>query len=368
MYRLKLRLLLAVIGLSIWCAWNVVPRGGDAARLLAAAEDPVRLTDMALDRSFDAKVAAREIEAALAAGDGELAQSFLELADERRLAVAPALRQRVERANAPVAVAGQAVGKFAEGFVVGSPDDLAGLAGTLAGDLLIYGDVRDIVRESANWVRGEEADELILGLACVGLAVTAGTYASLGAGAPARAGVSLVKAAAKTGRMSAKLTSSLIRPLRSAVDMGALRAALGPGALLQPAVAVRGVRSAVKVEKAGGVTQVLADVGRINGKAGTRAALDGLKLADSPKDVAKLARLADAKGGKTRAVLKLLGRGAIALTVGMFQLASWIFWALLNLALLVAAIKRATERMAERAIARGKVRRARRLASAALSG
>ena len=51
---------------------------------------------------------------------------------------------------------------------------------------------------------GEPADELVLGLAGVGLAVTAGTYASLGAGAPGRIGLTVVKAARKTGRMSAR--------------------------------------------------------------------------------------------------------------------------------------------------------------------
>ena len=41
------------------------------------------------------------------------------------------------------------------------------------------------------------ADELVLGLACVGLAITAGTYATLGATAPARVGLSVAKAARK---------------------------------------------------------------------------------------------------------------------------------------------------------------------------
>jgi hypothetical protein len=368
MYRLKLRLLLAVIGLLAWSAWTVVPQGGDAARLLAAADDPVRLADIALDRQFDAQTAAREIAAALAGDDADLAQSFLELADSRGVPVPSDLRRRVESANAPTTTAVRAAGRFVDGFVVGAPDDLAGLVGTVAGDLLVYGDVRDIVREVASLARGEAADELILGLACVGLAITAGTYASLGAASPVRVGISVVKAAGKTGRVSAKLADTLVRPLRSAVDMAAVRTALGPGALLQPVAAVRGVRSAIKVEKTGGVARVLGDIGRINGKAGTRAALDGLKLADSPKDVAKLARLADAKGGKTRAILKVLGRGAIALSVGLFQLASWMFWALLNMILLVAALKRAAERATERTIHRTKLRRARRLASPALTG
>jgi hypothetical protein len=274
----------------------------------------------------------------------------------------------VEAANAAAASAARSAGRFVDGFVVGKPDDIASLAGTLAGDLFIYGDLRDFVRETSQLALGEQADELVLGLACVGLAVTAGTYASFGAGAPARVGISVVKAASKTGRITARMTEAVIHPLRAAVDTAALGRALGPVSLLQPAVAVRGVRGAVKMEKADGLVRVLGDVGRINAKAGTRAALDGLKLADGPKDVAKLAKLADAKGGKTRAVLKLLGRGAIALGVGLFELTSWMFWALLNLFALVAALKRLTERSTQRYLAWRKRARARRLAAAAVPG
>ena len=68
------------------------------------------------------------------------------------------------------------------------------------------------MREGSRLATGEKADELILGLAGVGLAITAGTYATLGAGTPARVGLSLAKVARKTGRMSADLTS-LHRPL-----------------------------------------------------------------------------------------------------------------------------------------------------------
>jgi hypothetical protein len=48
---------------------------------------------------------------------------------------------------------------------------------------------------------------------------------------------------------------------------------------------------------------VVRDVGRVQVAAGTRAALEGLKLAEGPEDVARLARLAGTKGGKTRAIL-----------------------------------------------------------------
>ena len=203
-----------------------------------------------------------------------------------------------------------------------------------------------------------DADETILGLACVGLAVTAGTYATAGVGTPARVGLSVVKAARKTGRMGAKLSGTVMRAVRESFDAAALKQGFTRAAFMRPALAVRAAREAVKVDKAGGLLHLARDIGRVQTKAGTRAALDGIKLADSPKDVARLARLAEVKGTKTRAVIKLLGRGAIMLTAGIAHLAAWVLWALVNLIWLCAALKRAAERTTLHVIHRRKARRA----------
>ena len=88
--------------------------------------------------------------------------------------------------------------------------------------------------------------------------------------------------------------------------------------------------------------------------------MDGLKLAEHPRDMARLATLAGAKGGKTRAILKLAGRGAIVLTASMFNLTMWLFWAVLTILGFVSSLKRTTERITERYCARRRRRRARR--------
>jgi hypothetical protein len=354
------RAALAVAGVVAFAvaALAVVPRGFDAQWQLVAQDDPVQLADRALAQSFDAAVAARQIEDALAADDADLAQSFLELAQDRGVAVEPALADKVKAANDAAASAARTAASFARGLITGEPDDLVGLAGTALGDLFVFGDIRDAVREGTRLVTGEETDQLILGLSCVGLAITAGTYATLGAGAPARVGLSVVKAARRTGRLSSHMADWIGRSLRDVVDWGSLRRA-GSVSLTDPAMAVRAAREAVKVEKAGGLVELAKNVGRVQTKSGTQAALDGLKISRGPRDMARMARLADAKGGKTRAIVKLLGRGAIALTTGAFSLAMWLFWAALMLFGFVSSLKSAVERMTQRHICRRKVRRAR---------
>jgi hypothetical protein len=116
----------------------------------------------------------------------------------------------------------------------------------------------------------------------------------------------------------------------------------------------------VRVENARSLVRLVGDIGRVQASAGTRAALDGLKLAEGPRDVSKIARLAAAKGGKTRAILKLAGRAAIVLTAGAFNLAMWLFWALVTLLGFVSSLKRIAERITERSCRHRKLRRASR--------
>jgi hypothetical protein len=286
----------------------------DQAQRLAAADDPVKITDRALDQVFTRAVAERESGAALAAGDIDLAQSFLDLSADREVAVDPALADKVKKAQTDAASATHTAGRFVKGLWTGAPTDLASLAGTAVGDLFVFGDLRDAAREGTHYLLGQPADPWILGLAGVGIAVTAGTYVSVGLGAPERIGLTLAKVARRTGR-------------------------------LNPLLAVRLARDAVKVEKAGGLVDLVGDVGRIESKAGTQTALDSLKIAQEPRDVSRLARLSAAKGGQTRAIIKLLGRGAIMLAVSAFDVATWMLWAALMLLGFASSCKTATERM-----------------------
>ncbi len=352
---LPLVLALAFAGAGLALA----PRALEAQFLLAARGDPPALADHAIARTFDGERAAREIKAALAGGDADLAASFLELARDRGVPVDSALASEVELANAGSATAARSLKSFARGLITGEPEDVSGLAGTAVGDLFVFGDVRDALREGTRLARGQEADELILGLACVGLAITAGTYATIGVAAPARVGVTVLKAARRTGRIGGHMAGWISRSVRDVVDWAMLRRAVGDAGITAPVVAVRAAREAVKVEKARDLARLVGDVGRVQARAGTQAALDGLKLAEGPRDVARVARLAAAKGSKTRAILKLAGRAAIVLTMGAFDLALWVFWAILMGFGLVSSLKRAAERTTERYCARRRLRRAR---------
>ena len=106
--RIAVPLAFAVV--SALAALAIVPRAFEAQVLLAAQDDPAALADYAVARSFDATIAVREIDAALAADDADLALSFLDLAREHNVPIDPTLVEKVERANAKLAVAARSFG------------------------------------------------------------------------------------------------------------------------------------------------------------------------------------------------------------------------------------------------------------------
>ncbi|GIQ78612.1 hypothetical protein [Bradyrhizobium sp. RD5-C2] len=330
----------AAVGAAIW------PHARDAGTVLSARNDPAALADLRLNSVLrnNPALVSDNIEAALASGDADLATSFVALASEQNIALSDELTKRVDDARAEQSSATHFAKGFATGLVTGNADDVASLSGTVAGDLFVFGDVRDVVREGKHLVMGEDTDQLVLGLAAAGLAVTAATYVSIGGAAPLRAGLTLVKDTRKAGRLSEGMIEWAGRSTREVVDQPALREAVASGSVLRPAETATAIRAAFRAEKAGALVRVAKDVGRIGEAAGVRAARDTLKVAENPQEIARAARIAETKGGQTRAIIKLLGRGALLLAAGTFNLTMWLFGALLALFGFLSSIKATTER------------------------
>ena len=340
----------------------VWPHAREAAALLRAQDDPAQLSDLRVDSALrnNDSVIGQGVTQALDANDADLAKSFADLAQDKGIKLPSGVTERVEAAVADENSTVSTARRFATGFVTGEADDVASLSGTVAGDLFVFGDIRDVVREGKRLAMGEDADQLVLALASVGLVVTAATYVSVGGATPVRAGLSMVKDARKVGRLGAGLTEWAGRSARGVVDAPMLQQAVATASIARPGQTMSAMKAAFKAEKAGALVRFAKDVGRVGEKAGTKGALDVLRIADGPQDVARAARLAESKGSQTRAIVKILGRGALLLTAGAFNLAWWVFAALLALFGFITSIKAATERLTLSWIQRSKLKRARR--------
>src|SRR6188768_2764093 len=222
---------LALCAVAFAIAW---PHARDGYVILAAQDDPGQLADLQLHSSLrnNEALITDNIEAAIAANDADLADSLVGLARDRNIPLGDELRKRVSDLVAEQSSSSHYAKRFVTGLVTGEADDFASLSGTVAGDLLVFGDIRDVVREGKHLATGEEVDRLVLGLATVGLAVTAATYVSVGGVGPLRAGLSMVKDARKVGRLGEGLTQWAGRSAREVVDAPVLQQAVAKGSVL----------------------------------------------------------------------------------------------------------------------------------------
>ncbi|MEJ1161622.1 hypothetical protein [Prosthecomicrobium sp. N25] len=318
---------MAAVVLSLWASGRaILPAALEARAWWAAADDPVALARRELAEAATPERLSEGARAALAAGDLDLARSFSALAAQTGVRLDPAVASALAASEANESW--DSAKAFARGAVVGDGEGLAGLAGAFAADLVGIGDLRDLGREGWRAARGEAVDEIVVGLSAAGLAVTGATWALAGSPAPVRAGLTLVKGARKAGRLSAPLAASLGRSLGEAVDGAALRRVLAAAGSLDVAAARRAAAEAVRADRLGPLVTLGEDTAWLYRRAGAGAVQDALVLVRSADEMGRVARLGEAFGAGTRAVLKLVGRRALVLARSLAVLAGWMLAAI----------------------------------------
>ncbi|HET6469178.1 MAG TPA: hypothetical protein VFG43_12460 [Geminicoccaceae bacterium] len=170
----------------------------------------VALAEAAARGEFDARIRAELRPDGGSPDDEAVARAELFLALALRLGVALEAETLALHAEETTLLkrAGRLGRQCARGFGTGTGLSPAALACAAAGDLVLWGDIRDLARESWQAWRGEPIDPVILGLAGAGLGVTALTVGTGGVAAPARVGASAAKVAAKAGRLGARRLGS----------------------------------------------------------------------------------------------------------------------------------------------------------------
>jgi len=298
-----------------------LPRGLEAARYLAGPRDATATASYLLTHKTadDYTVAARR---ALADNDEDLAASIAQLAAARGAPLPAGLAASIEAAQDRAAA--RAGADAWNGFVTGDAPNEAALAGAVAADLTGVGDVRDLYTQAARYVSGEEIDPLIIGLATVGLGLTAATVATLGAAVPEKAGVSTLKAVQRAGRLSPLLAREVGVVAANALDGQALRMVGTSLARLDIAAARAASGRVLRAEAVTTLKGLGADVATIGSNAGYRTTVAALGSAKSAAEMGVIARLSMRFGTATRAVMVI---GGAALTFASMA-GTAVFWSL----------------------------------------
>jgi hypothetical protein len=101
--------------------------------------------------------------------------------------------------------------KIYEGVMYGKSDETIGQVSAGISDFFLFGDLRDLAIEGYHHYKGEEVDEVLVGLSSIGVIATGATMFSAGSSAPIKGGVTTLKFIRKSGKMPKWLEKFIIK-------------------------------------------------------------------------------------------------------------------------------------------------------------
>ena len=196
--------------------------------------------------------------------------------------------------------------EFGSGFISGKGESAVGISGSMLSDMTVVGDLRDLSKEGTKFINDEKYDKIILGLATVGIGLSASQLLSAGSTTPLKVGASVVKVAKKTGKLSKNFLNVISSKLSKAVDMKLLKnidfSSISSIKKIKPTIA--------KSLKLDAVNKLFGNINKLKKNTSLFDTVTLLKYADNEKDLKKLVKVSSKYKKNTKGVLKVLGKGA----------------------------------------------------------
>lgn len=171
-------------------------------------------------------------------------------------------------------------------------------------DLTPVGDITGVIRESGNYVLGNEVDKLDLTLSAVGLGATALAPATGGSTLAVKLGASTLKTTKKLGNLSPGLSRMLTRSADEAIDWKKLSKAT-------PFDFPKILKDAIDPVALQPVTDTLKAAGDIRANTGAIETLYIMKYLGSVDDAAQTARISKSLGPRTIAAFEVVGKSRL---------------------------------------------------------
>ena len=147
------------------------------------------------------------------------------------------------------------------GAITGRGNEMASLTGAIIADLFVFGDIRDLVIETGTWLKGGDADEMIVALSAGGILLTVAPEVDLGA------------AVLKTARKMGALSDAMARTVAEAA------------------------RKAYRTRKIDPIKQITDDVGTLARRASPPGAVKMLRYADDPATLRRIVKFSETPDG-----------------------------------------------------------------------
>ncbi len=253
----------------------------------------------------------QKIIGALERDDIEDADLYFEIAKFMNYEIPKETLTKLDEAHTLSATVVRNAWEFSEGFATGQGNSNAGIAGAVSSDLTVVGDVRDIAAEGSKMLAGQEYSELVLGLSVVGLGATAATIATGGGGVVVKAGISLMKAARRSGKLTKEFAEGLTRMTSEAVNMPLLRQTLRSTDLTDLTKTQRVFSDYGRNVRAAKLVPVLGRIGDINSTVGPAETIRLLKYVKTGENLDDVADMTKRFGIRSRGIMELTGKTAL---------------------------------------------------------
>ncbi|SLN51994.1 hypothetical protein [Pseudooctadecabacter jejudonensis] len=169
-------------------------------------------------------------------------------------------------------------------------------------ELTPAGDVNALRRAGVDYLSGGDIDRLDVGLAVIGLGATGAVLATGGSSYSVKAGASVLRAARRLGMVTPALAARLTSLVGDAVRWDRL------GDLARGRAAPQDLIVTAKMEELTGLGRSL---GRMADTTSVAEAMTLLRFVDTPQEAARLARVTDAIGPRTRGAIEVLGKSRV---------------------------------------------------------
>ena len=179
--------------------------------------------------------------------------------------------------------------KVIEGILHGKSDENIGKLSAIASDFLVIGDIRDLVIQGNNYMHDKKVDKVILALSSLGLLATATTIYSMGATAPAKDGISILKYAKRVNKIPNWLSKAIVREAKISKETKSLK----------------------------NVQKILDPIYTLYQKVGLKDTLNLLKETKNLKELKAIMKLSKRFGKSSSGLIKIVGVKSIKTIDGM---------------------------------------------------
>ncbi len=224
---------------------------------------------------------------------------------------------------------------FGWGFFTGEADGLASLSGSIAADMTVLGDLRDLSIEGSKLVSSQPYDKVILGMSFIGIGMSASQIITGGTTTPIKMSASIVKVAKKMKYLSSSFVDVTLSKLSKAIDFNRLKKI--------DYSSIESIKNASKyISKSLNKTfihKAFKNIDTIKSNTSIADTIALLKYVDDPKDLQRVANISKKYKTNTKAVFKILGKRVVkGIVKGSAKIIKWTNLLLAQLISFLAAL------------------------------